>query len=333
LPAECELDRELGAAVQAARTAVLESPADAERWTTLGMTYEGGDLFAQARQCYERALAARDDPVVRYRHSVVCAKTGDGEAAVRSISRAIELAPEYAPSYWRLGGTLFDLGRFEEALAAYQRCVALDPTFFGAWTGIARILLQDGDTARAIELLERLRKSNAEHAHVLKLLQAAYAQAGRAADAAAIQVPPHARSYPGDDPWQARFRPFLARPLLSRAREHLDSGEPAEVVPLLAPAVAEGAVDCNIHAYLARAYLLLGRLDEARATVSAAIARDPDCAILLWEQALIQEQARQPDEARATCAHILRVDPANRDAQAALARLGPGPGERAVETR
>ena len=42
------------------------------------------------------------------------------------------------------------LGEFDEAIALYRRCVALDPTFFDGWHALGMALLKTGQTREAI---------------------------------------------------------------------------------------------------------------------------------------------------------------------------------------
>jgi tetratricopeptide (TPR) repeat protein len=256
----------------------------------------------------------------------VCAKLGDGAAAVAAIQRALAVQPGYAPAHWRRGTYLYDQGDFDQALAAYQEAARLDPSFIGAWTGIARILLQRGEAPKAVELLERLRGESPEHAHVLSLLQAAYVQAGRPEDAAAVPTVWMASASPGQDPWQGDFRPYRARPLIERARERLERGRAQEALELLEPFVTAGSEDWNAHAYLARAHGVLGHASQARAIVDKALARDPDNVLLLNELALLLESTGERGAALATFERILALDPHHPEAARARARLAGAGG-------
>ena len=42
------------------------------------------------------------------------------------------------------------LGEFDEAIALYRRCVALDPTFFDGWHALGMALLKTGQIKEAI---------------------------------------------------------------------------------------------------------------------------------------------------------------------------------------
>src|SRR4029077_18033682 len=68
------LDPEVGAAVAEVRAELERSPRDAATWIKAGMTFEGNDLLAQARDCYGNALALAETPQGWYRRSVVAGK-------------------------------------------------------------------------------------------------------------------------------------------------------------------------------------------------------------------------------------------------------------------
>ena len=320
-PATGPLDAEIEASVAAARAAVEKEPRSGPAWMAAGMTFEGNDLLAQARDCYGSALAALETPQGWYRRSVVEGKLGALEDAVRSIRRAIELVPDYAPSYWRLGGYLFDQGDFDGARQAFQRSSDLDPQFAGAWAGLARVELAQGRPAEALALLERARARFPEHAHLANLMRTALVEAGRGEEAGRMRPPASAMSPPGKDPWQAEFWRYQGKPLMVRAREKLEGGAPQEGVRLLEEWLAGGSVDPNASAYLAWGYFLLGRAQDARATLAAALALDADNALALAMLAKIQESSAETEQALATCERILGADPSNGAIQAQRGRL------------
>src|SRR5262245_61041972 len=61
-PATGPLDAEIEATVAAARTAVEKEPRSGPAWMAAGMTLEGNDLLAQARDCYGNALSVTETP-------------------------------------------------------------------------------------------------------------------------------------------------------------------------------------------------------------------------------------------------------------------------------
>jgi tetratricopeptide (TPR) repeat protein len=307
-PATGPLDAEIQSVIAAARSAVEKEPSGPS-WMAAGMTFEGNDLLSQARDCYANALTVAETPQAWYRRSVVEGKLGVLEEAVRSIRRAIELVPDYAPSYWRLGGYLFDQGDFDGAREAFQRSTELDGQFAGAWAGLARVDLAEGRPAEAVQMLERQRARFPEHAHLANLMRTALVEAGRGEEAERMRPPASAASSPGKDPWQAEFWRYQGKPLMVRARGKLEGGAPAEGVRLLEEWFAGGSADPTASSYLAWGYFLLGRTGDARATLDAALALDADNAVVLAMLAKIQESSGETEQALATCERILRADP------------------------
>jgi len=319
-PATGPLSSELEASVAAARSAVEAAPRDGKAWMAAGMTLEGGDLLAQARECYGTALELSETPQGWYRRSVMAWKLGELADAVASIQRAIQLAPTYAASHWRLGTYLFDQGDFAAAEKAFQRATELDAQFVGAWAGLARVYLANDRPADALALLERLRAQFPEQGYLSVLTKTALVEAGRREEAERMRVAWTALP-PGADPWQAELRPYLNKPLMEKSRELLGSGAAAEAVRMLEARLAEGAGDPNACAYLAWGYFLLGRQADAHATLESALKAEPDSVILLAMLAKIQEGGHELDQALATCERILAVDPHNGALQAQRGRI------------
>jgi len=307
---EAQLDARMNARVEAAVAEVRADPEAPEHWLALGMTYEANELFALACECYRRALELA--PSAKAWHRLACAQAsaGDTAAAADAMKRSIALEPTYAPSHWRLGSYLFELGEFDAALAAFTEVVRLDPEHLGGPIGIARVHLQRGEPARALAVLEPVARAHPDDRTLQRLLQSAYQQAGRAEDAARIAVSPRGRqpNY-GKDPWQREFREHWERPRMEKALELLQSGDAPGAVAILEPFTAEAPDDLNASAYLAQAYLQSSRIEDARRVVDEALAREPDNLLVLRVAARIEENAGRTEAALVTLARIVAIDP------------------------
>jgi tetratricopeptide (TPR) repeat protein len=309
-PATGALSPDIEEAVAAARASVEHAPNDAHVWLVAGMTFEGGDLLAQADACYRAALELGPTPQTWYRRSVMAWKLGELVEAVAAMRRALELVPDYAASHWRLGTYLFDQADFAGARAAFERSTQLDGQFVGAWAGLAQVFLAEERPAEALALLDSLRQRFPEHGFLVVLTKIALVDAGRRDEAERLRVA-WSPLPPGNDPWQAELRPFLKRPLMDKARELLGTGSVGEAVRLLEQSLAEGSSDRNACAYLAWGYFLQGRAADARATLDSALKTDPTSALLLSILANVQEASHELEPALATCERILGVDPKN----------------------
>ena len=121
-------------------------------------------------------------------------------AAVESFRRAVALDPTYAVARASLGAALLVEGDPEEAIAEYERAIALDPTSPRVLVELAWLRAtapeQDlRDVGRAITLAERARSLyGATHPVVLDTLAAAYAADGRFDEAIALAREAVARS-------------------------------------------------------------------------------------------------------------------------------------------
>ena len=78
------------------------------------------------------------------------------ERGIASLERAISLRPDFAEAWRYKGSALVSLGRDEEALAAFELALALNPTDAAAHSGIGRVhFVLRGDFARAVAAYER----------------------------------------------------------------------------------------------------------------------------------------------------------------------------------
>jgi TolB-like protein/tRNA A-37 threonylcarbamoyl transferase component Bud32/Tfp pilus assembly protein PilF len=78
------------------------------------------------------------------------------ERSLAAIDRAIALRPDWSEAWRCRGSTLITLSRADEAIAAFERALALNPTEPGAHSGIARVhFVLRGDFAAAADRYER----------------------------------------------------------------------------------------------------------------------------------------------------------------------------------
>lgn len=94
--------------------------------------FAAGDA-AEARRLVEAVLRlVPGHPQLLQFLAVICRRQGDAPAGHRAAAAAARAAPQDARIADTLGNTLGDLGSYEQALAAYDRAIALDPAFTDA---------------------------------------------------------------------------------------------------------------------------------------------------------------------------------------------------------
>ncbi|MEZ0243666.1 MAG: putative 2OG-Fe(II) oxygenase [Sphingomonas sp.] len=169
-------------------------------------------------------------------------------AALRS---AIQIRPSDPALHTALGGTLFELRRFNEAIVAYEAALALDPTGFTDWQTLAASQLRAHRPGDALALCDR-RWPGAGTPRWHQARGAALAKLGRAAEARAE----HLRAMALGDPGLHSLHALLQ----SIASE----GDGAALLEICEGEGAPYADTAAIRAWRAAALSMTGREDEAR---------------------------------------------------------------------
>ena len=150
----------------------------------------------EARAGYQ-AILAKNPEHARAMHSlgVLEKSLGNTAAAVELISRAVSILPA-AEFYNNLGDALAGLGRRDEAVAAFERAIALSPAYVKAFNNLGLARLQQGRVGEAEAALRTALAIKPDYARALANLAAVYTQSGRHAEAlesyrAALQLDPN----------------------------------------------------------------------------------------------------------------------------------------------
>jgi non-specific serine/threonine protein kinase len=102
------------------------------------------------------------------------------ERAIEYERRAIELNPRLADAYRWLGGSLLDLGRPDEAIAAYEEALRIEPNHAAALGGLGRAYwIGKGQVEKAVPVLERALAVNPDHGYAYLQLSFLYTVMGQ----------------------------------------------------------------------------------------------------------------------------------------------------------
>ena len=139
----------------AARGSAEESAAD---WLELGAGLEV-QAPAQARQAYERVLEMQPDhPEALVNLGRLLHEDGDLQGAAGLYARALEAGGgDQSTAAFNLGIALEDLGRDDDAAAAYRQSIDADPAFADAHYNLSRVLERQGDKVSALRHLKSYR--------------------------------------------------------------------------------------------------------------------------------------------------------------------------------
>jgi tetratricopeptide (TPR) repeat protein len=249
---------------------------DVDRWLKLGMVYEANNVLDLAVECYEYVVSRRpDDARAWYRLACSLERSGDASAALESLDRAIALDGRFAPLQWRRGWWLLELGKRDQARAAFEAALKIDDSEAAAKAGLAECMLQEGQTEQAIEILERLAQ-RAKDGHIRRLLANAYLQAGRR-DEALVQM--HLAGEAKGN-WTDRWSNEVATHATGVISVLLTADDVATTDPTSAKRMLETIVEfypesCALICKLGKINGELGHIDEAQANFERAVEIHP----------------------------------------------------------
>ena len=239
-------------------------PDSGEARGELGMTYEMNDFQEAAIATYAQAWAL--DPgefLWPYFQSQLMHKLGDTDEALRVLDAALLLDDQYVPAWLWRGSWLRALGRFDEAIEAFERAEELGAGA-PATAGIAQALMGQSQHEDALELLRGL--SHINHPHIQRLLGRAYQAVGMTEDARiALARGRHATPMQWrDERHQPKWR-FLASHggRLVHAEGLLKSDQFEEAVAVLEPMFEATPEDPAVVSNLAVAHGRVGNTERA----------------------------------------------------------------------
>lgn len=139
------------AAVVTGRRAVALAPEFAEAHSALGFAIAFGQLnMKAARGPYERSYAlGRGDADVLSRYAVFRSRFGEYGPANQAILQSSALDPLNARTFRSIGDINYGAGRYDEAVAGYEKALSLNPKLGGARAAIGFARLMQGRLAEA----------------------------------------------------------------------------------------------------------------------------------------------------------------------------------------
>ncbi|MEM6672274.1 MAG: tetratricopeptide repeat protein [Planctomycetota bacterium] len=318
-------DRTLVTSLEAARDDVLASPEDPATWMRLGLTYEAHSMIEYASDCYESCVAIDEaNAKAWYRLATISSRDGDVEAALDAFARVHALTPDYLPAHRRRGHFLVEIGRPEEARAAYEDALDLEPNDIASRLGLVEVELEVGRPELALTRLDAIANAPpSSRALAHRLRGVALTRMGRADEAAAHLELGYGAKPGGNDPWLREAAEYKVgeSALLLRAGRLVDGGQAAAALELLDGLGDHVTEDPRYLACRGRALARLERWSEAAQVLAHASELKPDDVRMALAAASAQLQVGDADGALASAERILAIDPAHLEAAAAAADL------------
>lgn len=278
-----------------ATRAVRDQPTSAAAWGRLGEVYDVNSFATPALACYAHAQELDPDEWRWSYFAGLLLRPTDPVAALKQLSRAAELHPDYAALQLHLGTGHYLAENFEQAEQHYRRALALDPGCVNAQLGLARVAVARGDPVAALSLLQPAGESAGSEGAVHLLLAQVYHELGRHPEA------------------EREERLTAASPIPA-----LPDGTTAVADPVRAEVKAQESVRASRQLEEARHYLLEGRDHEAEEAVEKALVADPDSVAALVVSARLLAKRGEIERARERLERAVALDDRNATAHVEL---------------
>jgi tetratricopeptide (TPR) repeat protein len=143
--------------MKAAQAKLGQTPKDQQDPIKAQISQAGGTAVTELNAALQ--LEKPDDPnrsIVLSRLGEAYEAQGDWQNAADTYQKAIALKPDSAPNYNNLGNDLAKLGKVDDARAAYQKYVDLNPTDAAlAWRNFGTVLYNSNRMKEAIDPLQK----------------------------------------------------------------------------------------------------------------------------------------------------------------------------------
>jgi predicted Zn-dependent protease len=138
----------------------------------------------ETKQAFSQLLAKYPEtPNVHYAYGVYLLKQ-DADAALQEFQHELKSSPSHVPSMLQMAFEYFKRNEFETALPLAEKSVQLAPKMYAGRNVLGRVLLELGQTDRAIAELEAGIRLAPESPEMHYALARAFTRAGRKEDAA-----------------------------------------------------------------------------------------------------------------------------------------------------
>ncbi len=152
---------------------------------------EKGDFDAAIARYSACLTVIPDQPEAQYNLASALLRKGRIDEAIVHYQKALQLHPQSADAHANLGSALLAKARIRDAMAEYAKALQIYPENVAALSNLAWLLATSADASlrngsEAVALAERAESASSRsdsHATVLRIVAAAYAEAGRFAEA------------------------------------------------------------------------------------------------------------------------------------------------------
>jgi tetratricopeptide (TPR) repeat protein len=145
--------------------AVAAEPYLTQAWVPLGLIYMAQGLHAEAEEHLFQAMCLdAENPKIHYHLGELAQARKDAISAEFCFQKAIDLNPNYTDAYIRLGMTMLEENRLEEATKLFEKAVYLDRKAVVGHYYLAQISMRKQDFKRALVQLHLVKSLKPDYA-------------------------------------------------------------------------------------------------------------------------------------------------------------------------
>lgn len=250
---------------------------------------------------------------------------GEFDEAIAAFEEAIRLDPDYALAHYNLGRARYLQGQMEQAVAAFEEAIQIDPEMAEAYTNLGAVYSAQGKTEEAIAACKTAIRldPNDDMAHYN--LAGSYSDRGQLDEAITAYEE------------ALRINPENADVHYNLAHAYYRQGKLDEAVVAWQKAAELEPDDSMTYNNIGRVYFEQGRFGEAVVELQKAIQIDEENAIAYFNLGLVYKGQGRGEEALAafeTYLDIIPADHPNRDiVEQEAARLKGSAGSQIAEYR
>ena len=316
---------------------VAERPSDPWANGDLAMLLHAHERLSAAQDLYRRA-ATLSGGEFRWTYLLGIAQHQGGQhaQAASSLRTALDIRP-YGPAWIRLGEALSAGGQVESARGALRAASNMDGNAGYVSYALGKVLLELGETAEALALLERALALAPDSGAVRRSLGMAYRSAGEQELAQRTLAQNRAAADQQPRLEDALYESVAglaadARHFLDQGRSLDAAGRTADAIEAYRRAIELDPSMAQAHANLVGSFGRTGEIDRAEEHYATALALNPNLEELHNNRGVVQASRGDPAAAAAAFRRALELNPnsARANANLGVALLEAGQLDEAV---
>ena len=290
----------------------------ASAYGRLGNLYLAHELRTSASACYRNAVKLQPGHFPwAYYTAYLAHREGDLEEALSAYKKAIELDPDYLPAHYRLAQVYLDLNRLDDAQTLFEKLLSAPEYEAAASNGLGQVSLRKQDHHKAVEYFSRALELEPRATKIHYPLAMSLRAAGQSE-----QAKQHLSQFGKQELVISDRLVDSLQALKNPASLHFSLAMTAVVRKDFPTAIREfneglehEPDNSAARTSYARVLYLNGTKDEARTQLEQVVASDPDKPLALFLLALLDDEAKNMEEAAKLYSRVIALDPEHEGAR------------------